>query len=64
MSLTDTQRQSLLRQLWMNRPDGNRTATDVLIFYGDLERQHPELIWRGQGDPYQHLKSDLAGLID
>jgi hypothetical protein len=52
-----------LRELWLDRrPETKRTGNDVLIFYGWLEKNCPELLTRGQGDPYQHLKSDLSGL--
>jgi hypothetical protein len=51
-----------VRQLWNARPYANRTGTEVLIFYGWLEQHHPDLLKRGKGDPYQHLKVDLHGL--
>lgn len=51
-----------LRELWLDRPEDKRTANDVLIFYGWLERNWPELLTRDHEDPYQQLKSDLAGL--
>ena len=57
-------RRERVRQLWQAYPVKNRTATGVLIFYGWLEKQHPELLPPGQGDPYQHVKEDLAGLIE
>ncbi len=52
-----------VRQLWQTRPVKQRTATEVLIFYGWLEEHYPELLTRGKGDPYQHLKGDLSGLV-
>ena len=53
-----------VRQLWQARPlkPTQRTGTEVLIFYGWLEQNRPDLLKRGQGDPYQHLKSGLHGL--
>jgi hypothetical protein len=51
-----------VRQLFEARPSEQRTETGVLLFYGWLEQHHPELLPTGQGDPYQHLKSDLSGL--
>jgi hypothetical protein len=39
-----------------------QTETAALLFYRWLEQHHPELLPRGQGDPYQHLRVDLEGL--
>ena len=53
-----------VRQLWQARqlkPE-QRTGTQVLIFHSWLEQHRPELLKRGKGDPYQHLKVDLRGL--
>jgi hypothetical protein len=61
--MAGSQRRSIVRQLWLQRPDKERAATDVMIFYGWLEEHRPELLRRGHGDAYQHLKSDLMGLI-
>ncbi len=62
--MANSQRRSLVRQLWLQRPENERTANDVLIFYGELQEHRPELLPRsGHGDPYQHLKVDLRGLI-
>jgi len=52
-----------VRQLWQAHPAEQRTATNVLIFYGWLAEHYPELLTRGKGDPYQHLKVDLSGLV-
>ena len=49
--------------LWLQRPAGKRTATDLLIFYGDLIETHPHL-FRGPGDSYQKLKADLRVYIE
>jgi hypothetical protein len=51
-----------VRQLFEARPSEERTETGVLLFYGWLEKHHPELLPTGPGDPYQHLKVDLRGL--
>ncbi len=56
-------RRARARQLWAARSPKERTATGVLIFYGWLEEHYPELLPPGKGDPYQHLKVDLSGLI-
>ena len=52
-----------VRQLWQVRAPKQRTETELLIFYEWLEQHYPDLLKRGQGDPYQHLKVDLNGLI-
>lgn len=51
-----------VRQLWNARPYAERTGTQVLMFYGWLEKHYPDLLKHGKGDPYQHLKVDLRGL--
>jgi hypothetical protein len=52
-----------VRQLFQTRHPGQSTGTDVLIFFGWLQNHNPDLLPKGkQGDPYQHLKMDLAGL--
>ncbi len=56
-------RQARVRQLWQARSSKERTATGVLIFYGWLDEHFPELLPQGKGDPYQHLKVDLAELV-
>jgi hypothetical protein len=35
-------------------------ANHVLDFYQWLEQNHPTLLRRGHGDPYQHLMADLS----
>ncbi|MBI4479080.1 MAG: hypothetical protein HY651_03555 [Acidobacteria bacterium] len=51
-----------LIELWLQRPLEKRTGNDVLIFYGWLETNRPDLVpvTRGGKDPYQALKSVLA----
>jgi hypothetical protein len=56
-------RHARVRQLWEARSPKERTATDVVIFHGWLQEHFPELLPRGKGDSYQHLKVDLQGLI-
>jgi hypothetical protein len=52
-----------VRQLFGVRSPKERTENGVLLFFGWLQQHHPELLPKGkQGDPYQHLKSDLKGL--
>ena len=62
-TLTEVQRLSLVRQLWMLRPEAERTDTDVMIFYAEMEQEHPEYLRHGPGDDYQRLRADLTGLI-
>jgi hypothetical protein len=58
-----SERKATLIQLWLERPAGKRTRNDVLEFYGWLERNRPELLRRGHGDPYQHLQADLSSQV-
>jgi hypothetical protein len=58
-----SERRVALIQLWLQRPPGQRTRDHVLEFYGWLENNHPELLRRGHGDPYQHLQADLSSHI-
>ena len=59
---TEAVRRVRVRQLFQARPFEQQTETAALLFYRWLEQHHPELLPRGQGDPYQHLKVDLEGL--
>lgn len=50
---------------WLKRPPGQRTETDVLIFYGELSQRRPDLLsFRARGDKYQTLKSVLGNHIE
>lgn len=55
-----SERRARLIALWLQRQPDQRTANHVLEFYGWLEENHPELLKRGKGDPYQYLQSDLS----
>lgn len=48
---------------WFDRPEHRRTENDVVIFYRWLEEYHPELLKRGESDPYPQLKVDLRKYI-
>jgi len=50
----------------MARPTTSRDANGhyVVIFYRWLKENRFELLKTGHGDPYQHLKVDLLGLIE
>ena len=59
----DGARRAEVRRLFVERlPPGGRIGNNLLKFYGWLERNYPELLPRGKGDPYQLLKVDLKGL--
>ena len=64
MAGRDEQRRSQLIALWRKRAAEKRPEDDILAFYGELEREHPQLLKRGRGDPYQQLKVDLRGHIE
>ena len=53
-------RQARVRQLFEARED--RTENGVLKFHGWLHEHLSELLPRGRGDLYKHLKVDLSGL--
>lgn len=40
-----------VRQLWNARPYAERAGTQVLMFYGWLEKHYPDLLKHGKGDP-------------
>lgn len=59
----DAARRAKVRRLFLERiPPGGRIGSNLLKIYGWLERDHPELLPRKKGDPYQNLKEDLKGL--
>jgi hypothetical protein len=63
IKLTEAQRWSLVRKLWMLHPARGETA--ALSFYQEMEEDHPELLRRGtSGDDYQRLRADISDLID
>jgi hypothetical protein len=51
---------------WMKRPPNKRqTHEDVLMFYGDLSRDHSHLLsFPDTGDRYQTLKSILKNYME
>jgi hypothetical protein len=61
--MEDKERQAQILSLWLKRPPDKRTVDDVLMFYGELVKTHPELVKPGHGDPYQQLKIDLRGHV-
>lgn len=62
--MKDNERKALLLSLWKQRPEGKRTESDVLAFYGEMERAFPQLLDRHREDPYRNLASDLKGYIE
>lgn len=64
ISKYERERKAQLVALWRKRPAGKRREHDVLAFYGEMERSHPELLNRRGGDPYQNLLTDLADNIE
>ena len=56
-------RRSRVRQLFQDLPDDQRTEGGILVFYGWLHKNHPELLPAlHERDAYQQLKVDLSGL--
>lgn len=62
--MSDADRRARLIELWLRRPQEERTDTGILLFYKWVEENHPELLKRGSGDPYQYLKVDLTGHLN
>jgi hypothetical protein len=58
------QRRAIIRALWTQHSAPSRTEPDIATFHGWLTTNRPDLLSKRQKghDPYQHLKSDLAGL--
>lgn len=55
----------LIVQEWNKRPKGSRKENDVLVFYGEICRDHPDLLaFRARGDKYQVLMSLLSRYIE
>lgn len=52
-----------LIRLWRLRPRSERTSTDILIFYGSIQKERPYLFFGIKGDPYQQLKTVLRNEI-
>jgi hypothetical protein len=60
--MREAERLANVRKLWMERPREKQTETDVLVFYGWLKQNQPELLKHGGNtDDYQQLQSDLSG---
>jgi len=63
--MTDADRRAQLIRLWLERPEEERaTETGPLLFYHWVEKNRPDLLAHGKGDPYQHLKVDLTGHLN
>jgi hypothetical protein len=62
VEITDQYRRTEVLKLWLELPEAERNGeTAILNFYHWLEKNRPELLERGHGDPYQHLRVDLTG---
>jgi len=57
--MDDAERQDRVLTLWLKRPSGNRTRTEVHKFYRELLENHPELLVYGRGDQFDNLKTEL-----
>ena len=55
-------RQLRVRQLFQVRYPEKPTGRAILAFFGWLHKHNPALLPKEKGDPYKHLKVDLAGL--
>jgi len=62
--MTDADRRAQLLTLWLERPEDERTDTGIVNFYQWMEENHPDLLQRGKGDPYQTLRADLVGHVN
>jgi len=62
MKQSDVKRQ--IRLLWAKRDRNKLTRLDVIGFYHELERDHPDLLrFRCAGDKYQVIMAWLADYI-
>lgn len=64
ISASERDRRALVVSFWQQRASGERTDKDVVIFYGEMEREFPHLLNRQGGDPYQSLVCDLKGYVE
>ncbi len=62
MKQNDAKRQII--QLWAKRDRDKLTRLDVLGFYAELGKDHPELLkFKYSGDKYQVIMAWLSGYI-
>jgi hypothetical protein len=63
MAMTDADRKAQLTQLWLERPEEERTyETGPMNFYLWVRDNRPDLLVEGPGDyAYQRLRNDLFG---
>jgi len=59
----ENMRRHQVRTLWKQRPEGDRSGHDLLVFYLELMRDKPELLPPG-ADSHDDLRDDLHGLIE
>jgi hypothetical protein len=56
-----------IRVLWRQRPTSERTFPDVMIFYQQLRKEHPELLsfrYSPHCDLYQVVKAFVWDLVE
>jgi hypothetical protein len=59
----DEAKKQIIR-LWGKREKGNHNRIDVLAFYDQLEKDHPDFLkFKYNGDKYQKVMSWLSGYI-
>jgi hypothetical protein len=62
--MKETEREAALIGLWLDRSEEERKGKfAVMKFHSWLLVRRPELLSKGSGDSYQHLKSDLRNYI-
>ena len=58
----EANRRTRVRKLFEVRPSAERTEGGILSFFAWVDKNHPDLLPRGPGDPFEKLKADLKGL--
>jgi hypothetical protein len=61
--MEDEDRKAKILYRWFQRSPENRSANGLREFYDELQRNRPELLKHGSGDPYEQLKVDLYGYV-
>ncbi len=53
-----------IRLLWSQRDRNRLTLLDILAFYGEIEKEHPELLqFKYSGDKYQAVRAWLEPYV-
>lgn len=62
--MTNQEREQELVNLWLQKPESERTNDHITLFYGWLQQNHPELVSFECGmDPYQLVKTSICGHV-